>query len=183
MDYFIDIQVKPDANIRENVLLNRVFTQFHKALHALNSNSIGVSFPNYKVKLGNVLRIHATKEMLETLYASNWLDDLSGHYKSASIRPVPEEVQYRTVSRKQANMTQAKLRRLIKRGSIRESEIQSYKAQMFKRGLDNPYLELESASNGHKHRRFLEFGQLLDKPQTGTFDCFGLSRTATIPWF
>ena len=80
-------------------------------------------------------------------------------------------------------MTQAKFNRLLKRGSITEDEAKQYKAKMFTKGLDNPYLELQSHSNGHKHRRYIQFGELLDSPITGEFDQFGLSKTATIPWF
>ena len=54
---------------------------------------------------------------------------------------------------------------------------------MFASGLDDPYLELESFSNGHKHRRYICFGEFLNKPLSGEFDTFGLSKTATVPWF
>ncbi|MGR6859126.1 type I-F CRISPR-associated endoribonuclease Cas6/Csy4 [Aliivibrio salmonicida] len=37
--------------MRENVLLNKVYTKLHKALVTLNSDSIGVSFPQYNVIL------------------------------------------------------------------------------------------------------------------------------------
>jgi len=80
-------------------------------------------------------------------------------------------------------MTEAKLRRLIKRGSITQDEIKGYKAKMFQQGLDNPYLELESTSNGHKHRRYLVFGEPSKSAALGKFDFFGLSKIATIPWF
>lgn len=98
--------------------------------------------------------------------------------------PLPDTVKgFRTVSRKQANMSLAKLRRLEKRGSITEAESKAYKARMYTQGLDNPFIELESGSNGNKHRRFIEFGALSSLPVAGKFDHFGLSRTATIPWF
>ena len=108
---------------------------------------------------------------------------MSGYCNVSDILPVPDLVQYRTVSRKQSNMTQSKFNRLIKRGSITEAEAKQYKAKMFTKGLDNPYLELQSGSNGHKHRRYIEFGELLDNPVAGEFDQFGLSKTATVPWF
>jgi len=41
---------------------------------------------------------------------------------------------------------------------------------MFSRGLDNPYVELVSGSNGQRHRRYIEFGELLDNPVAGEFD-------------
>ena len=90
---------------------------------------------------------------------------------------------HRTVSRIQANMTEAKLRRLIDRGTISTGETKHYKAKMFSQGLDNPYLELESTSNGHKHRRYLVFGDKITESITGEFDFFGLSKVATVPWF
>ncbi len=179
----MDIRIKPDAEMRENVLLNKVYTKFHKALCDLDANDIGVGFPEYRVKLGSLMRIHGERQRLDALQALNWLGGLSGYCDVSDILPVPEQVKYRVVSRVQSNMTEAKLRRLIKRGSISPEQIKVYKAKMFAAGLDNPYLELKSNSNGHKHRRFIQFGELLDSCTEGEFDQFGLSKAASIPWF
>ena len=183
MDHYIDVTLKPDAEMRENVLLNKVYTKLHQTLFTLKSDGIGVSFPKYKVTLGRVLRIHSNSAMLNDLRGMNWLGGLSGYCDSSEVRVVPEGSKNRIVSRKQSNMTQAKLNRLIKRGSITENEIKAYKAKMFTCGLDEPYLELESESNGNKHRRYINFSNLIDIPQKGQFDSFGLSKTATVPWF
>ena len=80
-------------------------------------------------------------------------------------------------------MSNAKLNRLIKRETILAENIPQYKAKMFQHGLDNPYLELESASNGQKYRRYIQFGKLKTESTTGIFDTFGFSNQATIPWF
>ncbi len=130
-----------------------------------------------------MIRIHGKKIKLSELQSSDWLGSLKGYCTISSIQAIPADVTYRNIYRIQASMTEAKLRRLIKRGSISEDEIKGYKARMFQQGLDNPYLELQSTSNGHKHRRYLQFGELLDTPVEGNFDSFGLSKTATIPWF
>ncbi len=183
MNHYIDIQIKPDAEMRENVLMNKVYIKLHKALYTLDSTTLGVSFPKYRVKLGDILRIHGKSSDIETLQKINWLGGLSGYCEVSSITPIPEKVQYRTISRKQTNMSPAKLRRLIKRGSIAADEAKKYKAKMFTQSLDNPYLELESLSNGHKHRRFIEFGQLTEVVGEGRFDQFGLGKKARIPWF
>jgi len=183
MDYYIDTLIKPDAEMRLNVLLNTVFTKLHKALCDLRSNNIGVSFPKYEVTLGNVLRIHGDEPALNNLHGLNWLGGMSGYCKISEITPVPSDTKFRTISRKQTTMSQSKLNRLVKRGSISEEDIKKYKAKMFSKGLDNPYVELASGSNGHKHRRYIEFGELLDNPVVGEFDQFGLSKTATVPWF
>ena len=183
MNDYMDIRIKPDAEMRENVLLNKVYTKFHKALCDLKATDIGISFPKYRVKLGEVIRIHASSDRLKELQMMNWLGGLSGYCDVSDILPVPEQVKYRVISRVQSNMTEAKLRRLMKRGSIAAEEARAYKAKMFAQGMDNPYLELESRSNGHKHRRYLQFGELLDSYTEGEFDQFGLSKTASIPWF
>jgi len=183
MNHYIDIQIKPDAEMRENVLLNKVYTKLHKAFYDLKSTALGVSFPKYKIKLGDVLRVHGERSAIELLQKKNWLGGLSGYCETSNINPIPNDVQYRTISRIQTNMSPAKLRRLIKRGSISADETKKYKAKMFTQGLDNPYLELESSSNGYLHRHFIVIGKLLDNSVEGEFNQFGLSKIATIPWF
>lgn len=183
MKHYVEIVIKPDEEMRENVLLNNVYSKLHKALFELQSTDIGVSFPCYKVMLGGVLRIHGTEAKLSALQNTPWLGGLSGYCQVSGIKEIPDEIMYRTVSRIQANMTEAKLRRLIKRGTISTEEVKHYKAKMFSQGLDSPYLELESTSNGHKHRRYLVFGDKTTEATAGEFDFFGLSKVATIPWF
>jgi len=183
MNHYIDILIKPDAEMRENLLLNKVYSKLHKALVGLKSSDIGVSFPQYEIILGKVLRLHGSEVKLSGLQETDWLGGLNGYCNVSGIELAPSGASYRTVSRIQSNMTEAKLRRLIKRGSISDSELKSYKAKMFTKGLDNPYLELESSSNGHNHRRYIQFGELIGEPVEGLFDQFGLSKTATIPWF
>lgn len=183
MDSYIDIQLKPDAEMPINRLLNTLYTKFHKALCDLKSEQLGISFPNYKILLGNKMRIHGSSDDLTALQQLNWIGGLVGYCEIGQILTVPLDCQYRTVSRKQTTMSQAKLNRLLKRSSITEQEVKQYRAKMFSKGLDNPYLELVSGSNGQKHRRYVEFGELLDAPVQGEFDQFGLSKTATVPWF
>lgn len=183
MDKYIDIKLKPDDEIRENLLMDLVYTKFHKRLYELKSKNIGVSFPDAKVKLGRKLRINGTFEYLNQLNQINWLGGLISYCTVSEITDVPNTCKYYTVSRIQSNMTIAKLRRLVKRGSIKPEEIPSYRAKIFNKSLNQPYLELHSASNGQKHRRYIKFGEILDTPKIGDFDYFGLSKEATVPLF
>ncbi|MDD3591924.1 MAG: type I-F CRISPR-associated endoribonuclease Cas6/Csy4 [Sulfurovum sp.] len=183
MTHYIDIRLFPNKEIRENVLLNQIYTTFHKRLYDLKSASIGVSFPEYNLKLGRLFRIHGTKEVLEKLSEKDWLGKYKLFCKVENIKEIPQHVQYRTVSRIQQNMTEAKLRRLIKRGTITEEDIKKYRIKMYQGGLENPYVELVSMSNGKLHRRFIEFGELKKEEVKGDFDLFGLSKISTIPWF
>lgn len=183
MDFYIDVQLKPDAEMPVNRLLNAMYSKFHKALCDLKSESIGVSFPAYRVLLGKQIRIHGSSANLAALQQLNWIGGLVGYCDISEILVVPKGHLHRTVGRKQTTMSQAKLNRLLKRGSINEQDAKQYKAKMFTKGLDNPYLELVSGSNNHTHRRYIAFGELLTQPVLGNFDQFGLSKTATVPWF
>ena len=183
MTYYIDIRLMPKKEIRENVLLNQVYTNFHKRLYDLKLKNIAVSFPEYRLKLGRLFRIHGSKEVLERLNSKDWLGKYAEYCKVSKIEATPKKVQYRTIYRIQQNLSEAKLRRLIKRGSIPEEDIKKYRIKMFQGGLNNPYVELKSMSNGQLHRRFIEFGELQDSETKGEFDLFGLSKLSTIPWF
>ena len=183
MNYYIDIKLMPTKEIRENVLLNQIYSSFHKRLYDLKSTDIAVSFPQYRLKLGKLFRIHGNKEALEKLNEKDWLGKYKEFCKVGNMEATPENVKYRTISRIQQNMTEAKLRRLIKRGTIPEEDIKKYRIKMFQGGLDNPYVELVSMSNGQLHRRFIEFGKLQDREVKSEFDLFGLSKVSTVPWF
>ena len=193
MNHYIDILIKPDTEMRENVLLNKVYSKFHKALCSLNSTETGISFPRYKAKLGNIIRLHGTDKNLTELQNTHWLGGLSGYCNVSEIKAVPSQVSgYRVVSRKQPTMNLKKLKKRVQyqkaqgilktQEEVKEYEKQ-YKAKMYATGLENPFLELYSSSNGHKHRRYLQFSEVIERPIKGDFDTFGLSKTATVPWF
>lgn len=183
MDHYIDVLLLPDPELPLPILMNALFSKFHKALCDLHTTGIGVSFPKLRQSLGDLMRIHGTSIMLIKLQKLNWIGPMTGYCKIGDILPVPPQVKYCTVFRKQPTMSSAKLRRLIKRDSIAEDEMNRYKSKMISQGLAEPYIELTSSSTGHRHRRYIAFGLLQDKPVEGDFDQFGLSSTATIPWF
>ncbi|PHS58740.1 MAG: type I-F CRISPR-associated endoribonuclease Cas6/Csy4 [Sulfurimonas sp.] len=183
MNYFINIKLNPSKEIQENIWLNHLYTNFHKRLYDLKVDSIGVSFPKYRLKLGNVFRIHGSQTDLGMLQEVDWIKEPLKFCYISEISLVPDGVEYRTVSRIQTTMSQSKLKRLIKRGTIKDKDIKGYKAKLFQKSLDNPYVELTSMSNGQRHRRFIQFSKLQKNSIIGKFDTFGLSKIATVPWF
>jgi len=183
MDFYIELQLKPDAEMRETELSSKVFTKFHKALVKLKTNQIGISFPKVHFKLGRVLRIHGEENLLKELQELDWLGPLNGYCQLSNTLSVPKNTQYCIISEKRSNLSKAKLRRLIARGSIDKEGEKRYKIKMLSQGFDNPYLDLFSSSTQQVHRKFFEFSDLKDKPIDGVFDSYGLSKTATIPWF
>lgn len=193
MNFYQDIKILPDAEIRENKLLNMVFTKLHKAIFEFKARDVGVSFPQVKTKLGCVLRIHSNKNRLDDLQAKNWLGGLSGYCQVSEILPVSEKVKgHQTLSRIRQTMSDAKLKqRLIyqkQQGVLDTKEKEKayekqYKDKMFATGLDNPYLELQSTSTNNKYRLYIKFGDLQKTAVAGEFNRFGLSKIATVPIF
>lgn len=184
MNYYFDIKTLPDSEMRPNELLNKVYSKLHKRLSDMAAKDIGVSFPELNVLLGKTIRLHSDKDSLTHFISENWLGGLAGYCDVRDIQEVPAECQYRTVSRRNDKMSNSQMQRLIKRGSLKEEDVKRYKSKMLHSQMtDLPYVEIDSSSNGHKYRRYIEHGELGDSEQTGLFDAFGLSRIATIPWF
>ena len=183
MDSYIDVRLKPDAEMREAELSSKVFTKFHKALATLGTNQIGISFPLASYKLGQLFRVHSKQVLLIELQSLNWLGPLSGYCQVGGILTVPDQVKYRVVSAKRGNLSTSKLRRLVARGTIDKDGEKRYKIKMLSQGFNNPYLDLLSNSTGQVYRKFFEFGEVKDEAVKGTFDSYGLSKSATVPWF
>lgn len=183
MDSYIELQLKPDAEMREAELSSKVFTKFHKALVTLNTNQIGISFPKARFKLGRVYRIHGEASLLNNFKGLDWLGPLNGYCQLSDILTVPENPQYCVISERRSNLSKAKLRRLIARGNIDKEGEKRYKVKMLSQSFDNPYLDLFSGSTEQVHRKFFAFSDLKEKPIDGKFDTYGLSKTATVPWF
>jgi CRISPR-associated endonuclease Csy4 len=79
MNRYLDVKIKPDAEMPENWLLNKVYTKLHKAIFDLLATDIGISFPQAKIKLGCIIRIHSTQKKLQQLQSLNWLGGLSSY--------------------------------------------------------------------------------------------------------
>ena len=183
MNCYIDIHLKPDAELKEADLSAKVYAKFHKALVTLNTNKIAISFPKVKHKLGLLYRLHGSETLLNDLQKLNWIGPLQGYCKISDITPIPKQVSYRIISVKRSNMSKAKLNRLIERGTIDKTGEKRYKIKMLSQGFDNPYLDLLSSSSGEVYRKFFEFSDIVNSPVDGMFDTYGLSKTATVPWF
>jgi CRISPR-associated endonuclease Csy4 len=184
MDFYIDLILQGDEEIPIYFIRNKVFIKLHKALYDLKESSIGISFPKYNTKLGNVIRIHGQKLRLNALQRDNWLGGLIGYCDVSDILPIPKKIKgHQTISRIRQNMSNAKLQRLFKRDSISNNDIEDYKVKMITQGLDNAYFELKSTSNKQLYRRYIQFGEMKTQAVKGEFDSFGLSKTATVPIF
>lgn len=184
MDHYLDIRVLPDPEFSEETLMAALFAKLHRALGARGKGDIGISFPRHALKPGAVLRLHGTQPSLEELEQMAWRRGLSDYCQCGNIIPVPDAPGWRCVRRLQVKSSpQRLLRRSVKKGRLSEEEAQQKLLLTHEKHTDLPWVSMRSLSTGQSFRLFIHHGDIVDSAVTGEFSSYGLSQTATIPWF
>jgi len=187
MDAYLEIRFLPDPEFPASFLMGALYAKLHRALVTLNARGIGVSFPDYSLAprtLGDRLRLHGTRADLSQLMEQNWLKGMNDHIQCSEVLPIPDSVEYRTVSRRQFKTSSERLRR---RRMKRKGETYEQAASAIPDSVEQtpnlPFVHMRSASTGQPFTLFIEQGELVEHPREGEFSTYGLSRQATIPWF
>jgi CRISPR-associated endonuclease Csy4 len=195
MQHYQEITLLPNDEIGHYFLWSKIYQQIHFALVKLaagKESAVGVSFPEYsksQPRLGRKARLFA--EDVATLNALNiteWLNRLSDYCHISSVKSVPDNTQYVHVIRKQCVTSPERLarRRAKRKGESYEQALSHYEGLKVK-GSHLPFIEMrsESTQNGSDKNRFrlLVDQHVVAKSQSGVFSCYGLSKTATVPWF
>jgi CRISPR-associated endonuclease Csy4 len=193
MKHYIDITLLQNDEIGHYFLWSKIYQQLHLALVEQGHGQVGLAFPEYssgQPRLGRKLRVFgSTVETLEKLGLSKWLRRLVDYCHLTSIRPVPEHTQYAVFSRKQCDTNPE---RLARRRAKRKDETYEQALAHFA-GFEGvfttlPFVDLTSLSTtlpedkSHRFKLFIE-RKFCKSPQNGEFSCYGLSKTATVPWF
>jgi CRISPR-associated endonuclease Csy4 len=187
MDAYLEIRLLPDPEFVPTTLMNALFSKLHRGLVAHGGQSIGVSFPDVGKNgrsLGERLRLHGSKADLEKLMASNWLVGMRDHATASEIAQVPARAKQRVVRRVQAKSSPERQRRrlIARKGTSAEQAMQTIPDSAAER-LNLPYLVLTSQSTGQQFRLFVEHLAVREQAVDGEFSAYGLSSTATVPWF
>ena len=189
MDHYVDIQVLPDPEFLETTLMNELFSKLHRALGKHGQGKIGVSFPDHfktpdQVKtLGSRIRLHGSKKALEEFMQTQWIMGMTDYCRVSAVCPVPPRTSFCTVRRVQAKSAYNKRKRSVAKGWLDESEAQTHIPDSQQRRLDLPYAQLRSLSNGNTMRVYIEHSKPVRQSVAGSFSAYGLSSTATVPWF
>lgn len=202
MKYYLDITLLADAEANLGFLWQKVFQQVHIALVdnkvGDKESAIALSIPRYKLlkanektfPLGNKLRLLAeTEEILRAININKWLETFMDYCHVKSITIVPKNVKsYARFTRKNAVDPIKKAEKRAKHLNKPLDEVIDFmrkEKQLEKCQL--PFIHVESQGvtvSGEKNRFRIFIEQThLDAPEPGKFDCYGLSKTATIPWF
>ncbi|WP_037588604.1 type I-F CRISPR-associated endoribonuclease Cas6/Csy4 [Stenoxybacter acetivorans] len=185
MDSYQDIRVLPDPEFKASILLSALFAKLHRALVAHGKGDVGVSFPGYEeTTLGEVVRLHSERAVLETLEATGWRAGLNDYCTTSEVLPIPEIKSWRNVSRIQVKSSADRLlRRSVRKGWITEEEAQQRVLNHQNQSCKLPFIQMKSLSSKQAFRLFIQHGEPQQSPSCGQFSSYGLSAEATIPWF
>lgn len=188
--HYIDITLLPDPEFSHAHLLGALLSKLHRALVQRKASDIGVSFPQHvnaplgKRTLGAVLRLHGSQAALQALMAEPWLKGMRDHVQVSDLAAVPAGVQHRVVQRRQFKTNADRLRR---RRMARKSETAEQAAAAIpdtvERKPNLPFAQLRSSSTGQPFCLFVEHGVMQSQAVAGDFNTYGLSLSATVPWF
>ena len=188
--HYIDITLLPDPEFSHAHLLGALLSKLHRALVQRKASDIGVSFPQHvnaplsKRTLGAVLRLHGSPAALQALMAEPWLKGMRDHVQVSDLAAVPVGVQYRMVQRRQfkTNADRLRRRRMARKGETAEQAAAAI-PDTVERKTNLPFAQLRSSSTGQPFCLFVEHGTLQPQAVVGSFNTYGLSLSATVPWF
>ena len=187
MPHYIDIHLRPDPEFPTQQLMAVLFAKLHRVLAQTQATRIGVSFPGYHLSpanLGHTLRLFGPSADLTRLMEQPWLTGVRDHATFDAIAPVPTTATYRRLERIQAKSNPERLiRRQMRRHNLSEIEVRAnYEGAQAQR-LHLPFVTMGSASTGQTFKLFLKLSPADAQMQIGNFNAYGLSPTATVPWF
>ncbi|WP_312584650.1 type I-F CRISPR-associated endoribonuclease Cas6/Csy4 [Atlantibacter sp.] len=184
MDHYLEIHVLPDPEFSEEMLMAALVAKLHRALGSRGKGDIGISFPSFGLKPGPRLRVHGTQSALKELESMAWRKGLHDYCLCTELMPVLEIKGWRCVSRVQVKSNpQRLLRRSVRKGWLTEEEARQRSLMITEQFSDLPWLNMRSLSTGQCFRLFVCHGEIQPKPIAGEFSSYGLSPTATVPWF
>ena len=185
--HYLDLTLLPDPEFSHAHLLGALVSKLHRALVQLRADDIGVSFPGHSLRprtLGSVLRLHGPEAALAGLMASDWLRGMRDHLRQGAIAPAPADAQHRVVQRRQFKTSAERLRRrrMARKGETVEQATAAI-PDTVERKPNLPFAQLRSSSTGQPFCLFVEHGALQSQAVAGDFNTYGLSLSATVPWF
>jgi CRISPR-associated endonuclease Csy4 len=185
LDHYLDIQLLPDPEFAPDQLLRALFGKLHRALVQLGDGSVGISLPGHSAcGTGNHLRLHGSQSALMRLQALDWLTGMRDHTRLSELAAIPADCLHRVVRRVQVDSSpERQRRRLMKRQGLDEHTARQRIPDSAMKLTHLPWVEMRSQSSGQRFRLFIEHGPLLPVATLGRFSKYGLSASATVPWF
>lgn len=188
--HYLDISLLPDPEFSAHHLRSALIAKLHRVLVQRESTDIGISFPQHKNTpasrrtLGDVLRLHGTDAALGDLMQSDWLHGMRDHVSQTPIAAVPANALHRQVERRQfkTSVDRLRRRRMQRKGETAEEAMAAIPDSV-ERTPDLPFVQLRSSSTGQPFSLFIAHTPPQQSAMAGSFNTYGLSQNATVPWF
>lgn len=182
MQCFVDLRMVPHDEMLIHELMADTFTKFHLAL-VTSRREVAITFPQYQAtnrSLGNILRIIGSTDDIAWFAEGSWLGGMRERVRLSMPANVPEASQHRTLRRVQVKSGMERwARRYAKRHGV---SVEAAATRFHPDTTPLPYLHVGSRSTKQRFRLFLKLGPVV-QPEIGRFNAYGLSQTATVPWF
>jgi CRISPR-associated endonuclease Csy4 len=183
--FYFDVRSHSVAAAPE--VLAKAFSAIHLALVNLRTSAVSVSFPEQDDQiqsLGACLRVMGPARDVEAVAALPWHRVVQDQASVSNVGAVPDTQQFRGVRRVQAKSNVERLRRrYVARHGVAYDEACRLIQDDARQTLDLPWLRIKSHSSHQEFRLFLRMDDSRTDLVPGDFNAYGLSATATIPWF
>lgn len=187
MLHYIDIHLRPDPEFASHLLMAALYAKLHRRLVQVQNQRVAVSFPGYQqtpATLGRTLRLIGPGADLARMMDGNWLQGMQDHVQTQPLMEVPSNALPRALRRVQAKSNPERLRRRqMRRHQLTVEQALERVPDGCAEVLKLPFVTLSSASTGQKFNLFLRLDPPSPAAQPGDFNGYGLSATATVPWF
>lgn len=187
MSHYLDIHLRPDPEFPAHQLMAALYAKLHRVLALVQARTVGVSFPGYKAvpaTLGSTLRLVGPQLDLIRLMEHDWLKGMRDHTEVMPVVAVPADAVHRSLRRVQAKSSPERLRRRqMRRHGLTDEQARERVPDSATEFLNLPFVMLASASTGQTFRLYLRLGAVVPCAEAGTFNAYGLSASATTPWF
>jgi CRISPR-associated endonuclease Csy4 len=187
MSHYLDIHLRRDPEFPAHQLMAALYSKLHRAFVQTGNRHVAVSFPGYSTlpsQLGNCLRLIGPEAELRRLHSLEWLHGMRDHVDVKPPAIVPKHAQVRALRRVQAKSSPERLRRRqMRRHGLSAEEARQRIPDSAIEKLRLPFVQLASSSTGQRFCLFLKLDEPASGPIEGEFNAYGLSATATIPWF
>lgn len=193
MKHYIEITLRPDAEVGLGFIWQKVYQQIHLALVEVKDVdekvNVGVSFPQYGSKtfpLGDAMRMFGkTPDDLNALRLDHWLGRLSDYVAMTDVREVPQHIEAHVCFRRKqpkADFMKRVEKQAERHGVSIEAALEHFKNYDKNNLLTLPFVQAYSQTWKQYFPLFIE-KNATPSSVTGKFDTYGLSKEATVPWF
>ena len=193
MKFYLDITLLSCSGIGISFLWGKVFQQIHLAiveqLDEEGRSEVGVSFPEYcldkKRTIGKKIRLLTeSKDSLEKLNITKWLNRLGDYVHITSIKPVPNKVLGHALYKRER--VKSSLERIARRKARREGlseEEARKKLDGFKEKYSKaPFVNMNSLGTRQRFKLFI-LRETISSPIDGKFGSYGFGINSSVPEF